>query len=491
MNMGNVLSNLKPTALWKNFEDICSIPHPSTHEEKLREHVLAWAKTHQLDCSVDDTGNVIVRKPATPGMENRKGIILQAHLDMVPQANSDIKHDFTTDPIKPRIDGEWVTATGTTLGADNGIGMAAAMAVLEATDLQHGPLEMLLTVDEETGMTGAFGLKAGLLKGDILLNLDTEEEGDLCVGCAGGTNANMKFYYDEKPVAGNVEALKISVKGLKGGHSGVDINLERANSNKLLNRILWFAYNNLGMRLSSIDGGSLRNAIPRESFAVVTLPKENVEQFKKFIKDFTEIVINEYKNVEDTITILVESVELPSTIIDNVTTNNLLDAIYATPNGVIRMSQDMKGLVETSTNLAIVKSKDGVIDVMCLLRSSVDTAKEDLENMFASIYSLACAESIFDGQYPGWKPNMDSPILKEMLLAYEKQFGTKPHVSAIHAGLECGLLGGVYKNWDMISFGPTINFPHSPAEKVNIPSVEKFWAFLTETLKNVPVKENA
>ncbi|HNW88285.1 MAG TPA: aminoacyl-histidine dipeptidase [Bacteroidales bacterium] len=489
--MGNVLSNLEPTALWKNFEDICGIPHPSKHEEKLREHVLAWAKAHNIESSVDEVGNVIMRKPATPGMEDRKGIILQAHLDMVPQKNSDTNHDFLTDPIKPRIDGEWVTATGTTLGADNGIGMAAALAVFEATDLVHGPLEMLLTIDEETGMTGAFGLKAGLLNGDILMNLDTEEEGDLCVGCAGGTNANIKFYYDEKPVAGDVQALKISVKGLKGGHSGVDIHLERANSNKLLNRILWYAYNNLGMRLSSIDGGSLRNAIPRESFAVVTLPKENVEDFQKFVKEFAVIVTNEYKNVEDGITILAEPVELPKTIIDNITTNNLLDAIYGTPNGVIRMSQDMKGLVETSTNLAIVKSNDGVIDVMCLLRSSVDSAKDDLENMFAGVYSLACAEYVFDGKYPGWKPNLDSPILAEMLAAYEKQFGTKPHIGAIHAGLECGLLGGVYKNWDMISFGPTINFPHSPAEKVNIPSVKKFWDFLTETLKNAPKKQLA
>ncbi len=486
--MGNVLSNLKPSALWKNFEDICGIPHPSKHEEKIREHVLSWAKAHNIECKVDDTGNVIMRKPATPGMENRKGIILQAHLDMVPQKNSDTVHDFLKDPIRPRINGEWVEATGTTLGADNGIGMAAAMAVFEATDLVHGPLEMLLTVDEETGMTGAFGLKAGLLNGDILMNLDTEEEGDLCVGCAGGTNANIKFQYTEKPVPADVQAFKIAVKGLKGGHSGVDIHLERANSNKLLNRILWYAFNNLEMHLASIDGGSLRNAIPRESFALITLPKANVNKFNEFIKEFTATVINEYKNVETDITILAEPADLPASIIDHVTTNNLLNAIYATPNGVIRVSQDMKGLVETSTNLAIVKSHNNVIDVMCLLRSSVDSAKEDLENMFACVYSLACAECTFNGQYPGWKPNLDSPILKEMLLAYEKQFGKKPHIGAIHAGLECGLLGGVYKNWDMISFGPTINFPHSPAERVNIASVEKFWEFLTETLKNAPIK---
>lgn len=489
MYMGNVLSNLKPAALWKNFEDICGIPHPSKHEEKIREHVLNWAKEHNLAVIVDEVGNVIVSKPATPGMENRKGVILQAHLDMVPQKNSDTQHDFLTDPILPRIVDGWVHATGTTLGADNGIGMAAAMAVMEATDLVHGPLEMLLTVDEETGMTGAFGLKAGLLKGEILLNLDTEEEGDLCVGCAGGTNANMTFTFTNEPVTDDVEAFKISVKGLKGGHSGVDIHLERANSNKLLNRILWHAYYNLGLRLSGIDGGSLRNAIPRESFAVVTLPKTNVEKFKEFVKELTQIVINEYKNVETDITILVEPSEKPASWIDNKTTANLLNAIYATPNGVIRDSQDMKGLVETSTNLAIVKSENNEVKIQCLLRSSVDSAKDDLEKMFAAVYNLAGSAYVFEGKYPGWKPNMDSPILKEMLLAYEKQFGNKPHISAIHAGLECGLLGGVYKNWDMISFGPTINYPHSPDEKVNIPSVEKFWAFLTETLKNAPKKD--
>ena len=486
--MGNILSGLKPSALWRNFEDICSIPHPSKYEEKMREHVLNWAKTNNLATYVDEVGNVIVKKPATAGMENRKGIILQAHLDMVPQKNNDTPHDFLTDPIVPRIDGDWVKATGTTLGADNGLGMAAAMAVLEATDLVHGPLEMLLTVDEETGMTGAFGLKPGLMNGDILMNLDTEEEGDLCVGCAGGTNANIKFTYTNEAPAADAQAFKLTIKGLKGGHSGVDINLERANSNKLLNRMLWHGYNKMGLRLAAIDGGSLRNAIPRESMAIITLPKNQVEAFQSYVKEITAVFINEYKNVETDITLVFEACAMPANLIDNGTTGKLLNAIYATPNGVIRVSQDMKGLVETSTNLAIVKSGNNVIDIKCLLRSSVDSAKDDLENMFAGVFTLAGAECVFDGQYPGWKPNLDSAILKEMLAAYEAQFGNKPHIGAIHAGLECGLLGGVYKNWDMISFGPTINFPHSPDEKANIPSVEKFWAFLTETLKNAPMK---
>ncbi|NTW31174.1 MAG: aminoacyl-histidine dipeptidase [Bacteroidetes bacterium] len=486
--MGNILGSLQPAALWNHFEEICKIPHPSKHEEAIRNHIVKWAKELNLETKVDEVGNVIIRKPATPGMENRKGIVLQGHIDMVPQKNNDTVHDFEKDPIIPWIDGEWVRAKGTTLGADNGIGVAAAMAVLEAKNLVHGPLEALFTIDEETGMTGAFGLKSGLLKADILMNLDTEEEGDLCVGCAGGTNANIKFHFSEEKVPADMVSYKVTVKGLKGGHSGVDINLERGNSNKILNRILWFANKNMGLQLSSIDGGSLRNAIPRESAAIITLPKTNADAFAKYVKEFTAIVINEYKGVETDLTISVEPTDMPAFVIDKKTTFNFLNAIYATPNGVMRDSQDMKGLVETSTNLAIVKSKDKTIEVMCLLRSSVDSAKDDLEKMIESVYNLAGAESVFNGSYPGWKPNMASPILKEMLAAYEKQFGTKPHISAIHAGLECGLLGGVYKNWDMISFGPTICFPHSPDEKVNVPSVKKFWDFLVETLKNAPVK---
>ncbi|MEI8202707.1 MAG: aminoacyl-histidine dipeptidase [Bacteroidota bacterium] len=486
--MGNILGGLKPTALWNNFESICGIPHPSKKEQQISDFVVAWAKERNLETIIDEVGNVIIRKPATPGMENRKGIVLQGHLDMVPQKNNDTPHNFDTDPILPWIDGEWVKAKGTTLGADNGIGVAAAMAVLESKDLSHGLIEALFTIDEETGMTGAFGLKSGLLKGDILMNLDSEDEGELYVGCAGGTNANVKFNYTEESVPADAVAFQLTVKGLKGGHSGVDIALERGNSNKILNRILWYSCKNFGLRLSSIDGGSLRNAIPRESMAVITIPTANVDAFKKFVAEFTAIVVKEYKGVETDLTIELKGCDKPAFLIDTKTGCNLMNAIYATPNGVMRDSQDMKGLVETSTNLAIVKSQDKTITIQCLLRSSVDSAKEDLENMFVAVYSLAGAEIVLDGQYPGWKPNMDSPILKEMLAAYEKQFGTKPKIAAIHAGLECGLLGGVYPNWDMISFGPTIRFPHSPDEKVNIASVEKFWDFLVQTLKNAPVK---
>lgn len=368
--MGTILGGLYPAPLWNHFEDLCSFPHPSKHEEKIREHIVNWAKSKGLETIVDQVGNVIIRKPATPGMENRKGIVLQGHIDMVPQKNSDTAHDFEKDPITPWIDGEWVKAKGTTLGADNGIGVAAAMAVLEAKDLQHGMVEALFTIDEETGMTGAFGLQGGVLKGDILMNLDTEEEGDLCVGCAGGTNANIKFRYSEEAVPAGSIALNIVVKGLKGGHSGVDIALERGNANKIMNRILWDAYKHLGLRLSSINGGSLRNAIPRESFAVVTLPASNEAKFMTLLKEHETIVVNEYKGVETDIKFEATKTDLPIFVIDSKTTINLLNAVYATPNGVIRMSQDMKGLVETSTNLAIVKSENKVIEgfVYCAVR---------------------------------------------------------------------------------------------------------------------------
>jgi dipeptidase D len=431
---------------------------------------------------------VIIRKPATKGMENRKGVILQGHLDMVPQKNSDKQHDFEKDPIDAHIDGEWVKARGTTLGADNGMGVAAAMAILESKDLEHGPVEVLLTVDEETGMTGAFGLKPGLFKGDILINLDSEDEGELYIGCAGGTNANALFTSKEVAVPKNVTAFKVSATGLKGGHSGVDIHLGRGNSNKVLNRFLWHATNKHGLRLSSIDGGSLRNAIPRESFAVVTIPDDMKEGFLKCIGEFEAIVRKELSAVEPDLKLAATPADLPKALMDEAVQKNLLASVYACPNGVIRMSNEMPGLVETSNNLAIVKSENGAIRVHCLLRSSVDSAKMDLEHMIRCVFELAGATITFDGQYPGWKPNPDSPILKTMQDIYHRKLGNIPEIKAIHAGLECGLLGGVYPNWDMISFGPTIRFPHSPDEKVNIETVKKFWDFLVETLKQIPKK---
>ena len=337
-------------------------------------------------------------------------------------------------------------------------------------------------------MTGAFGLKPGLLDGDILLNMDSEDEGELYIGCAGGTNANIRFNYKETPVPDGMTAFKLTVKGLKGGHSGLDIPLGRGNSNKLLNRLMWSAERLYGLRLASIDGGSLRNAIPRESMAIVVVPEKNKDAFLKEIKTFTADVTKEFSIVEPDLKVLVDKAEMPDILIDEKTQHTFFNAVYACPNGVIRMSNEMEGLVETSTNLAIAKSADGEIKLQCLLRSSVDSAKIDLEQMIQSVFELANAEILFDGQYPGWKPNPDSPVLKTMMQVYEKKFGKIPEIRGIHAGLECGILGNPYPHWDMISFGPTIRFPHSPYEKVSISTVEKFWDFLVETLKDIPVK---
>jgi dipeptidase D len=487
--MSKVLGGLKPERLWNHFEDICGIPHPSKKEGNIIKFMKEFGEKLGLETHVDEVGNVIIRKPATPGMENRKGIILQGHLDMVPQKNSDKVHDFEKDPIQPRIEGEWVKATGTTLGADNGMGVCATMAILESKDLVHGPIEGLFTIDEETGMTGAFGLKPGLLKGDILINLDSEEEGELCIGCAGGTNANIFFKYKDAAVQAGMSAYKIAVTGLKGGHSGVDVHLGRGNSNKILFRFLRLAERKYSLRLAAIDGGSLRNAIPRESFAVVVVPQDKVTQVTKELKEFEAIVRKELSAVEPDLKMEMITTEMPKSLIDVDTQKRVINAVLACPNDVIRMSNEMEDLVETSTNLAIVKSENGSIRIQCLLRSSVDSAKDYLENRIEAVFELAGAnEIILDGRYPGWKPNPTSDILKTMKDLYTKQFGVVPGIYAIHAGLECGLLGGVYPNLDMVSCGPTIKYPHSPDEMVHIESVKKFWDFLVETLKNAPVK---
>lgn len=486
--MSKEILNLEPKVIWKHFYSLTQIPRPSKFEDEIQDFMVNFGKNLGLETIKDEVGNVIIRKPATPGMENRKGVILQGHLDMVPQKNSDKSHDFTKDPITAIVDGEWVRADGTTLGSDNGMGVAAAMAVLEATDIVHGPVEALFTSDEETGMTGAFGLKAGILKGDILMNMDSEDEGELYIGCAGGTNANVEFSYTAEKVPANHQAYKLSLTGLKGGHSGVDIALQRGNSNKILNRFLRSASQKFNLRISSIDGGSLRNAIPRESFAVVVVPVDKSAEFEVTIPKCEAVFKAELAKTEPNMTFKFEKVALPESLIDLKTQTALVNAIYACPNGVMRMSDSMKGLVETSNNLAIVKSDNSKIKVLSLIRSSVDSAKKDLENMIESVFQLAGAKAWMDGQYPGWKPNVDSPILKAMGEIYQNKYGVVPKVTAIHAGLECGLLGGVYPHWDMISFGPTIRFPHSPDEKVEIASVKKFWDFTLETLKNVPLK---
>ena len=484
--MSHNILQLNPPAVWKHFYRLTQIPRPSGKEGHIREFIADFGKNLGLETLVDNVGNVIIRKPATSGMENRQGVILQGHLDMVPQKNTGKQHDFEQDPIETVLDGEWVRANGTTLGADNGLGVAAAMAVLESKEMQHGPLEALFTSNEEAGMTGAIGLKPGMLQGKILINMDSEDEGKLFIGCAGGTNAKMTFRYNEQPLSTECRGFSIRVTGLKGGHSGVDIPLGRGNANKIMNRILYHGYQ-YGLQLASIDGGSLRNAIPRESFAHAAIPLARVEEFFNSVTILVDKIKNELSVVDPSLRIEVVAAELPESVIEQDILIKVLKAISACPNGVMRMSNEMEGLVETSNNLALVKSGNGVITIECLLRSSVDSARDDLEIMIKSIFDLAGAVSVFDGAYPGWKPNRDSPILKTMQALYTRQFGKVPEITAIHAGLECGILGGSYPELDMISFGPTIRYPHSPDEKVNIPSVGKFWEFLVETLKNIPL----
>jgi dipeptidase D len=484
------IKNLEPRSVWSIFDQMLQIPRPSYHEEKIQDWAFNFGKSLGLETSKDEAGNVIIRKPATPGMENRKGVILQGHLDMVPQKNSDKVHDFVNDPIEAFVDGDWVTANGTTLGSDNGIGVSAAMAVLASKTLKHGPVEVLLTATEETGMDGANGLKPGVLKGDILVNMDSEDEGELYVGCAGGEDVNILFSYTEEEVPLGFSGMKLSVTGMKGGHSGIDIPLGRGNAIKVFFRILNAAAKKLGARLATIDGGSLRNAIPREAFGVVAVQKAHAAEFAALVEEITETIKAELSATEPNLKVTVEQTDLPATLIDEKTQVNLTKAIVACPNGVIRMSDSMEGLVETSTNLAIVKSNAGnkTIEGACLMRSSVDSAKDDLGSRIKAVFTLAGAEVTFTGAYPGWKPNMDSPILRTMQDVYNTTFGKIPEIKAIHAGLECGILGGKYPNWDMISFGPTIRFPHSPDEKVNIATVKKFWDFLVVTLENIPEK---
>lgn len=486
--MGKEILDLEPKGLWKNFYDLTQIPRPSKKEEKIRKFMVAFGENLGLETIEDEVGNVIIRKPATPGMENRKGVILQGHVDMVPQKNTGKKHDFETDPIDTWIDGDWVKAKGTTLGADNGIGVAAAMSVLESKDIPHGPVEALFTADEETGMTGANGLKSGLLKGDILVNMDSEDEGELYIGCAGGVNTNaiMKFKPVELPP--NMSPYRVSVMGLKGGHSGLDIHLGRGNANKIMNTLLKEAAGKYGVRLSSIDGGSLRNAIPRESFAIVMVPDKNKDEFKKFVAEFEETTKNEFREADPGLLIKVDSTKMPMNLIDKESQDNLYKAVEACPNGVIAMSKDMPGVVETSTNLAIVKSGENTIELATLQRSQVDADKDKLSKEVYKVFEDAGATPEVSGDYPGWKPNVDSLILHEMKEIYNKKFGKVPEVKVIHAGLECGILGAKYPNWDMISFGPTIRNPHSPDEMVNIHTVQMFWDFLVETLVNIPEK---
>lgn len=487
--MNRNLSELAPHQVWEQFHKITQVPRPSHHEEAIRAFLLNQARTHHLEYSADDVGNVILRKPATPGMESRKGIILQAHMDMVPQKNKEKPFDFTKDAIDAYIDGDWVTADGTTLGADNGLGMAAILAVMTSDNLVHGPLEALITATEETGLDGALGLKGGLLHGEILINLDSETEGELCVGCAGGEDVTMTLPYRQLAVPTAHHALRVEVKGLKGGHSGIDIHLERGNANLILIRLLKGVSRQYGVRITAIDGGGLHNAIPREATATLVVPDGAVAAFRQAVNEYEKILKAEYKGIDEELIIQVNEAPQPDFMLDEESQQRLICAMHGCPNGVIRMSQSMKGVVQTSSNLARVVSQEGLLTIICMVRSSVSSERIDLGERIASVFELAGADITRSGMYEGWNPNMESPILKTMTASYTRLFGQVPSVQAVHAGLECGIISTNYPHLDMISFGPTIRHPHSPDEKVYIPSVQKFWDYLVDTLRNAPFKE--
>ncbi|MBR1563962.1 MAG: aminoacyl-histidine dipeptidase [Paludibacteraceae bacterium] len=486
------LEELNPQGVWKNFYALTQIPRPSGKKEEIGRFLVEYGKSLGLETIQDRIGNVIIRKPASPGMENHAGVILQGHMDMVPQKNSDVDFDFQKDPIRAYVDGEWVTAEGTTLGADDGIGVATAMAILADKTIVHPPLEAFFTVDEETGMYGAFDLQGGVLQGKTLLNLDSETEGELYVGCAGGVDTNAVFEYFMQPVEEGDVALKVVIKGLKGGHSGCDINLQRANANKLLFRFLKEAVAQYEARLATVDGGSLRNSIPREAEAVITVPEDDVEDIKQLVMDYEDIFIREFDGVEDNLQFFVEETSLPAGLIPEEIQDSLIHAVTACPDGVSRMIDDMPDVVETSNNMAMISTsvtnpaeKRAKVEICCLTRSSVESRKEELREVIDSVFALAGAKVEFSGSYPGWKPNLNSRILGVMQQTYKEEFGEEARIITIHAGLECGIIGRNYPGMDMISFGPTIRHPHSPDEKVNIASVEKFYRLLLATLKKL------
>ncbi|MDR0796933.1 MAG: aminoacyl-histidine dipeptidase [Tannerella sp.] len=481
--MSTEIKNLHPQPVWNYFYDLTQIPRPTGHMKAVTEYVIDFGKARELEVKQDEVGNVLILKPATPGFEKCKPVVLQSHLDMVPQKNLAVSHDFLKDPINAYIDGDWVKARDTTLGADNGIGVALMMAVLSDKNLKHGPVECLFTVDEEVGMEGAFGLKSDFLKGRILLNCDSEEEGELFVGCAGGADLNITFQYKKgSPLIEGDVPVRILLSGLKGGHSGVDIHLGRANANKLMFRFLKEVIRNFGARLSFIEGGTMRNAIPREAVAVITLPNDNVEALWEVVADYQDAYRKEYEGIETNISFTAELTAQPSTLLPEEVQDDLINAIEGCQNGVISMLNDFPGTVESSSNLAIVKSLKGMIEVKILARSSSESRKEALCSSLESIFSMAGARVEYGGAYCGWQPDINSPILKLMQETYQKLYHKKPSVKVIHAGLECGIIQGVYPDMDMISFGPDLKYPHSPDEAVHIGSVQKVWDFLVATL---------
>lgn len=480
------VKDLKPELIWQCFDAITKVPRPSRHEEQIRKFLLDFAKEHGVEAKTDEVGNVVMRKAATPGHENAPTVILQAHMDMVAEKNNSVNHDFLKDPIQTYVDGEWVKAKGTTLGADNGIGMAAGLAVMIDKSLVHGPVEALFTVNEEIGLEGAQNIGKDMISGTMLLNLDSEDDGEIFVGCAGGIDTTADFSYQRSLSPENFHYLKVSVSGLLGGHSGSDINQGRANANKLIARFIWECSQSWDIAVSSFDGGNLRNAIPREAHAVFGIHSDHRTQLEHRLRDYAEDIRKEYAGVEPSMEFCIEEVERPEYCIDTKTSIALVRAIYSAPHGVYSMSKELEGLVETSTNLASVKMvDDNIVRITTSQRSSVESRKRDMAGQVEAHFQLAGAKVSHSDGYPGWAPNMKSPIMKISADAYEELFGVKPAIKAIHAGLECGLFLSKYPDLDMVSFGPTMTGVHSPDEKLLIPTVEKFWKHLCRVLEKV------
>jgi len=486
--MSQEIRNLEPKPLWNKFADLNAIPRPSKKEEKVIAFMVDFGKNLGLETIKDHVGNVIIKKPATKGMENRKTVVLQSHLDMVHQKNNNTIFDFDTQGIQMYVDSDWVRAKGTTLGADNGIGVATIMALLESTAIPHPAIEALFTIDEETGMTGAIGLQGGMLEGEILLNLDTEEDDEIDIGCAGGVDVTATRSYNLEEISVNYCGYVMNVKKLNGGHSGMDIHKGLGNANKIMNRLLFDGFEKYGLRISEINGGSLRNAIPRESTSIVVVPSENKDVFITEINKTISEIKTEFKTTEPKLEIEIIECSLPENVMELSVQQGFLRAIYAAHNGVYRMSANFDDLVETSNNIARILVKDGEISIQCLTRSSVESSKLDLANSLRSAFELFGANVTFTGSYPGWTPNVNSEILDVLISVYEQQNQKKPKVAACHAGLECGILGTNYPEMDMISFGPTIKGAHSPDERTSISSVQKYWKFVLKILQNIPLK---
>ena len=482
----NSVRELEPSPLWNHFADLNEVPRPSKQEERVIEFAKQFGISLGFDTTVDHVGNVIIRKPATSGMEDRATIVMQSHLDMVCQKNADVEFDFENQGIDMYVDGDWVRARGTTLGADNGIGVATIMAILSSTDIPHPAIEALFTIDEETGMTGAKGLQGGVLTGEIMLNLDTEDDNELTIGCAGGIDVSTSLEFEYQPTDADTFGAEIFVRGLKGGHSGMDIHLGRGNANKLMNRILWNASQQFDLRIASIDGGGLRNAIPRESFAHITLPNDQLPSFQVWFNGVIGSIKAEYQSTDSELKIGFKTGEPHKFVLAKELQDRLLGVIYACPNGIFRLSPDIDDLVQTSNNLARVVVNEGKVQIDCLTRSSVNSERDDLANSITALFQWLEGSTKTSGAYPGWQPSPGSPIVSLMSNLYEEMFAESAHVAACHAGLECGIVGTNYPNMQMISFGPNIRGAHSPDECVQISSVQKFWRFLLETLKRIP-----